>query len=408
MTEKVADHEALPRLGPEFALDPYPVYRRLRESGPVQRVVGHDGVVQWIVTRYDDVKRLLVDPRMSSALTKVLDPGLADGQKRFRIDETLQNAMTNHDPPEHTRIRKTVVRAFSARRVEAMRPRVQELTDTLLDAMDGEERVDLIEKLATPVPVAVSCEILGVPVEDRPFFNTQMDDLMGAGTAEEKRAPAKALTSYMAEQVAIKRASRGDDVLSAMIEASEEEGRLTDGELVGGAVQLLFAGYLTTIYAIGAGAYRLLKHPEQLAELRRDPGLLPKAVEELLRFDGPVIPGILRYAKEDVEVGGTTIPAHSLVVLSLTAANRDPDRFPEPDRLDIHREDTDHVAFGGGIHYCIGARLATIETEVVLGSLIRRFPRLELAVPDSELRWELKSFARHIAELPVFPHGAKG
>jgi cytochrome P450 len=408
MTEQATDHEALPRLGRDFAVDPYPTYHHLRETGPVQRVVGHDGVVHWIVTAYDAVKQLLVDPRMSSALTKVLDPGLADGQKRFRINQTLQHAMTNHDPPEHTRLRKTVVRAFSARRVEAMRPRIQALTDSLLDAMDREERVDIIEHLATPVPVAVSCEILGVPVEDRPFFNTQMDDLMGGGTAEEKEPPAKALTSYMAEQVAIKREQRGDDVLSAMIEASEEEGRLTDEELVAGAVQLLFAGYLTTIYAIGAGVYRLLKHPEQLAELRRDPGLLPKAVEELLRFDGPVIPGILRYTKEDVEVAGTTIPAKSLVVLSLTAANRDPDRFPEPDRLDIHRAYTDHVAFGGGIHYCIGARLATIETEVVIGSLIRRFPDLELAIPDDEIRWQLKSFARHIAELPVFPHGARG
>jgi cytochrome P450 len=395
----------LPHLGRDFVHDPYPQYAELRESGPVQPVLGHDGVVQWIVTRYEDVRRLLVDPRMSSAMTKVLKPDHADGQKRFRIDETLQNAMTNQDPPGHTRIRKTVVRAFSARRVDGMRPRIQQLTDELLEKMDSTEPVDLVEALATPIPVAVSCEMLGVPVADRPFFNTQMDLLMGAGNAQEKIGPAKALTGYMAEQVKLKRADLGDDVLSGMIAASEEEGRLNDRELVASAVQMLFAGYLTTVYAIGVGVYWLLKHPEQLADIRRDPSLLPGAVEELLRFDSPPVPGVLRYATEDIEVGDTTIPANSLVLLSVSAANRDPERFPEPDRLDIHRPDIAHMAFGFGIHYCVGARLATMECMVAIGSLLSRYPDLELAVPDDQLEWELKSFTRNLAKLPLYLHG---
>jgi cytochrome P450 len=399
------DHTALPHLGRDFVHNPYPQYAELRESGPVQPVLGHDGVVQWIVTRYDDVRRLLVDPRMSSAMTKVLKPSFADGQKRFRIDETLQNAMTNQDPPEHTRIRKTVVRAFSARRVDAMRPDIQQLTDELLDRMDVRGPVDLVEALATPIPVAVSCQMLGVPVADRPFFNAQMDLLMGAGDAQAKVGPAKALTGYMAEQIRTKRGELGDDVLSGMITASEEEGRLSDRELVASAVQMLFAGYLTTVYAIGVGVYWLLKNPEQLAAVQRDPGLLPQAVEELLRFDAPPVPGVLRYATEDIEVGDVTIPAKSLVLLSVSAANRDPEQFPEPDRLDIHRPDISHMAFGFGVHYCVGARLATMECQIAIGSLLRRFPDIALAVPDDKLQWELKSFTRNLVALPVYPHG---
>ncbi len=386
---------------PEFNTNPHPTYAVLRDHSPVQRVTLPSGLPVWLITRYEDVRAMLADPRLSKDVQRLPSHGqylaaTAD------VRDVISRHMLNADPPDHTRLRKLVNKAFTPRRVEELRPRVQQITDELLDRMAPLDRADLIEEFAFPMPVTVICELLGVPVEDRDEFRVWSNTIIeGLGAGERFATAAEAMYEYLRDLVEAKRRSPGDDMLSDLVAVREEGDRLSEGELTSMAFLLLVAGHETTVNLIGNGVYLLLTHPDQLALLRSDPGLLPRAVEEFLRYEGPVETSTLRFTTEPVEVGGVTIPAGEVVLVALASANRDPRRFADADRLDITRADSQHLAFGHGIHFCLGAPLARLEGQVAIGELLARFPDLALAVPPEELAWRPGTLIRGLRELPV-------
>ncbi|MFF4352559.1 cytochrome P450 [Streptomyces sp. NPDC001530] len=393
----------LPYADPAFMADPFPLYRQLREDGPVRRAVIAGGLEAWLVTRYGDGLAALSDSRLSSDVRDASDPRLLERLPATERESMLRS-MLRSDPPDHTRLRRLVSKAFTARRVAELRPRVQEITDRLLDAMVPAGKADLVEDFALPLPVTVIGELLGVPVADRHDFQRWTDDMIRQGG--EPPDPVRMdrawrqMRSYLARLLQDKRARPGDDLLSALIAARDEEHRLDEDELIAMAFLLLVAGYITTVNLIGSGIAALLTHPDQLQMLRDDPELLPGAIEEFLRYDGPVNPGIARFAREDVTIAGVTIPRGATVLVASAIADRDPAQFPDPDRLDISRQDNAHLAFGHGIHYCLGAPLARLEGQIAMGTALRRLPHLSLAVPPSELRWRSGGL-RGPEQLPV-------
>ncbi|MEU4131353.1 cytochrome P450 family protein [Streptomyces wuyuanensis] len=393
----------LPYADPAFVADPFPLYRRLREEGPVRRAVIAGGLEAWLVTRYEDGLAALSDSRLSSDVRDASDPRLMQ-QLPSTERESMVSNMLRSDPPDHTRLRRLVSKAFTARRVAEMRPRIQEITDRLIDDLLPTGRAELVADFALPLPVTVISELLGVPLDDRHEFQRWTDDMLLRRAEMPDPAVVDAawqhMRAYLTGLIAEKRARPGDDLLSALITARDEEGRLNEDELIAMAFLLLVAGYITTVNLIGSGVAALLAHPDQLALLRDDPELLPGAIEEFLRYDGPVNPGIARFAREDVEIAGVTVPRGATVLIASAIADRDPSRFADPDRLDVTRRDNAHLAFGHGIHYCLGAPLARLEGQIAIGTVLRRLPDLALAVRPEELDWRPGGL-RGPARLPV-------
>ncbi|MFE6129376.1 cytochrome P450 [Streptomyces sp. NPDC056437] len=384
----------------ELLTDPYAVYARLRETAPVQRITGPDGSPAWIVTRYEDVRQALADPRLSLDKRHAL-PGSYRG---FALPPALDANLLNMDPPDHTRIRRLVTQAFTARRIEELRTPVRRIADDLLDAVAPHGRADLVAAYAAPLPIAVICELLGVPPHSRRDFRDWTDALVAPDPAQPGRAKEAigSMLGFFHELLAHKRAEPADDLLSALIAVREEgEDRLSENELMSLAFLILFAGYENTVQLIGNATLALLRHPAQLAALRADPTRIGPAVEELARYDGPALLAIRRFPVEEVTIGGVTVPAGETVLLSLASADRDPARFPEPERLDLSRDTAGHLALGHGIHYCLGAPLARLETGIALSALLERFPRLALDTAESELRRRPSARARGLIALPV-------
>ncbi len=388
--------------------DPYAVYARMRETGPVRRIAGPDGLPVWIVTRYDDVRQALADPRLSLDKRHSL-PGNYRG---FALPPALDANLLNMDPPDHTRIRRFVTQAFTARRTETLREPIRRTADELLDAIAPDGQADLIASYAAPLPITVICELLGVPAGHRRDFREWTDALVAPDPTrpEAMKQAVGGMLGFFTGLLAHKRAEPGDDLLSALIAARDRradttddatEDRLSEDELMSLAFLILFAGYENTVQLIGNATLALLRHPDQLAALRADPGRTAAAVEELVRYDGPALLAIRRFPVEDLVIGGVTVPAGETVLLSLASANRDPHRFPDADRLDLDRDTAGHLALGHGIHYCLGAPLARLETEIALTALLERFPRLALGVPYDELRWRASTRARGLMALPV-------
>ncbi|WP_431954383.1 cytochrome P450 family protein [Actinacidiphila sp. bgisy167] len=307
------------------------------------------------------------------------------------------------NPPDHLRIRRLVSQAFTPRRVADLREPVRRTAAELLDAVAPEGRADLIAAYAAPLPIRVICDLLGVVPDDRHDFRGWTDALVAPDPARPSAAKeaTAAMLAYFGQLIEHKRARPGDDLLSAMIAARDDGDRLSEDELMSLTFLVLFAGYENTVHLIGNAVLALLTHPGQLAALRAEPDRTAAAVEELTRWDGPAPLAIRRFPLEDVRLGGVTIPAGETVLLSLAAANRDPARFPEPDRLDLDRSDTGHLGLGHGIHYCLGAPLARLETEVALRELLPRFPRLALDADPAELRWRPSMRSRGLLALPV-------
>ncbi|WP_326644503.1 cytochrome P450 [Nonomuraea fuscirosea] len=395
--------------------DPYPAYARLRDRGAVHRVSTPFGGDAYLITRYAEARAALNDPRLSkhpkNAPAFLREAGLITGDAG-----PLGVNMLSSDPPDHTRLRRVIGGAFTARRVLALRPRIQRIADDLLAALPEEEEADLIEGFAFPLPITVISEMLGVPGSDRDRLRTWSRDLITTSSAPELRrrreAGAAALTGYLSGLVAERRkhmdmelASEAQpDLISALILAADRQGELDEAELLGMLMLLLVAGHETTVNLIGNGTLALLRAPEVLGALVADPGLVPAAVEELLRYDGPVERATLRTAVEDVDVDGVTVPAGSLVVVALACADRDPARFDRPDELDLGRRDNQHLAFGYGPHFCLGAPLARLEGTIAFTSLLGRFPGIRLARPPEELRWCEQSammILRGLEALPV-------
>ncbi|MFI2199396.1 cytochrome P450 [Streptomyces sp. NPDC020192] len=376
---------------------PYDVYRHLRETAPVQRITGPDGTSAWLVTRYEDVRAALADPRLS------LDKrsGVAGRYKGLSLPPALDANLLNMDPPDHTRIRRLVGRAFTPRRVQQLRAPIRRTADRLLDALGPHGSTDLVASYAAPLPITVICDLLGIPEGDRLDFRQWTDSLTAPDPARpdaSKEAMASML-GFLTRLVAAKREEPADDLLSDLIAVRDEGDRLGEEELMSLAFLILFAGYENTVQLIGNAVLALLQHPDQLAALREDPAQLPAAVEEFARHEGPMLMAMRRFPVEDVTIAGVTIPAGETVWVSLSAANRDPARFPAPDRLDLSRDAAGHLALGHGIHYCLGAPLARAETEIALAALLERLP--ELALADSELTWRPSMRARGLRALPV-------
>jgi cytochrome P450 len=383
----------------DFLQAPHGVLKRLRAEAPVLRTTTPDGQGVWLVNRYDDARAALEDPRLAKdARNNPRQPA-----PRRELASALQHHMLNSDPPDHTRLRRLISKGFTPRRVELLRPRVAEISASLLGGLSGRTEFDLLERYAYPLPITVISELLGVPAGDQDDVRAWQNTLISMNTedAEKVKRAATAMAEYLSRLIAAKRAKPGDDLLSALVEARDEGDRLTEDELVATAFLLMGAGYETTANLIGNGMLALLTHPDQLAALRADPALLSRAIEEFLRFESPATTTTLRFTTEPVSLGGIEIPAGDLVLVSVASANRDGQRFTDPDRFDVGRQADGHLGFGRGIHYCLGAPLARLEGEVAFRDLLRWFPRMELAEPVGRLRWRASTLIRGLRALPV-------
>lgn len=379
-----------------FLDDPDAVYTVLRSEKPVHRAITPDGSPVWLVTRYDDVRAALADSRLS------LDKRNAGtGYRGFDLPPELDANLLNMDAPDHSRLRPILGRGFTRARVEGLRPRIREIADGLLATLPDTGEVDLIEAFAAPLPITVICELLGIPPADRPDFRSWTDRMLAPTSADDVGLAVKSLWRYLLGLAAAKRADPGEDLISALIDERDVEGRMSEAELISALFLVLGAGYENVVHQIGNGLAALLARPRLLARLRKERALLPSTVDELVRFSSPSQLAIRRFATVDVTIGGITVPAGDTVMLSLASADRDPGRFADPDVLDPRREDNPHLGFGHGPHYCLGAPLARIEIEVGLAALFDRYSELALAVPCDCLRWRPSFRNRGLLALPV-------
>ncbi|MFJ8887625.1 cytochrome P450 [Streptomyces sp. NPDC102402] len=394
----------------EFATDPYPAYAWLRENSPVHRTALPSGVEAWLVTRYADARQALADTRLSKNPAHHAGPAAAKGRTGIPGERKaeLMTHLLNIDPPDHTRLRRLVSKAFTPRRVAEFAPRVQELTDRLIDSFVEEGKADLIHDFAFPLPIYAICDLLGVPREDQDDFRDWAGMMIrhGGGPRGGVARSVKKMRGYLAELIHRKRENPGDDLISGLIRASDHGEHLSENEAAAMAFILLFAGFETTVNLIGNGTYALLRDPVQRARLERslaagETELLATGLEELLRYDGPVELATWRYATEPVRLGGQDIAAGDPVLVVLAAADRDPERFQHADTLDLARSDNQHLGYGHGIHYCLGAPLARLEGQVALATLLRRLPDLRLAVDPADLRWRGGLIMRGLRTLPV-------
>lgn len=380
--------------GTDFTADPHPVYALLRERGPVHRFPTDRTRGVWLVLGHDAVRAALTDPRLRNDIRHSADREDDGGH-------SIGRNMLQTDPPHHTRLRRLVAREFTGRRVESLRPRIRRIADGLLDAVSARGRTDLVASFAMPLPVAVICELLGVPASDRAAFRDWSTEMVHPADPASANAAAQAMTDYLTALVEQKLRRPGDDLLSALAStAAHGEEELSPEELLGMAFLLLVAGHETTVNLISGAVHALLTHPDQLDALRCDPSLLPGAVEETLRHDGPVLTSAYRFTAEPVEIGGTVVPAGESVLAVPASASRDPSRFPDPDRFDIRRDTRGHSAFGHGIHHCLGAPLARLEAAVALECLLERLPDLALDADPADLAWR-SGMLRGLRHLPV-------
>lgn len=393
----------------EFNANPFPFYARLRAEAPVCRIPLRTGETAWFVTRYDDAATVLKDERFiknrSIALTAEQDASQIWFRKllKFRWFKPLQQTMLHLDPPDHTRLRALVSKAFSPRLIETMQDRMRRLAKELLDLAQKQSQVDLIRDYALPFPITIIAELLGVPPEDRQQFQRWsrahfVSSFWGLVNALPN---ALALLRYLRKISKQRRAVPRDDLISALVLAEEGGDRMSEGELLAMIALLLIAGHETTANLIGNGTLALLEHPDQLDRLRNHPELIKPAVEELLRYSGPLKSATERYTREDVSLAGITIPRGEMVAAEVASANRDERQFPEPDTLNIRREPNKHLAFGLGTHFCVGAALARLEGQIAIDALVRNFPDLRLAAAPRSVSWRPGLLLRGLDALPV-------
>jgi cytochrome P450 len=377
-------------------LDDQPEAARIRAEAPLGRVQLGDGRPVWLAVGYEAVRTVLSDHRFSRAAGSVagaptITPGLAD----------QPDLMVNMDPPAHTRLRRLMAGAFTARMVEQRRPRVREIVGRLLDAVAEQgPPADLVAGLAFPLPITVLCDLLGMPYEDIEHLR-RWTETVGSGDQQAAVEAVGAMASYVAGIIARKREHPGDDLISRLIEARDQDDRLSEGELLNTTFGIMGAGFETTANQIALLLLALFRNPDQLDRLRARPELVPGAVEELLRFTRLTAATFTRVATTDVEIGGVTVPAGQTVFPLQASANRDESVYPDPNRLDVTREGPSHLAFGTGAHVCIGASLARVELQEALAGLLARFPALALAAPESDLEWRPAGFTNGVRSLPV-------
>jgi len=384
-----------------FISDPYPTLARIRAASPVSIVNGDGGLPLWIVTRYHDVRAALADPcfgqdvRRAQALANRRVEGVELGSDVVH--------MLNSDPPDHTRLRRLIHGAFTPKRVAAMRPMVARIAGELLDGLDGRDTVDMVKDFAFPLPMMIICELLGFPPEDRLAYRAWSTAILTHGEAGSFARAMKDMTAYLSDLMAKRRADPQEDMLTDLLHA-RDEGKLTNREVVAMVFLLLIGGHETTVNLIGTATLALLRNPDQLAWLRANLDAMPVAMDEFLRYESPVSMATLRFTTAPCTVSGVEIPEDELVLISLGGANRDPERFPDPDQLILDRHDAGHLAFGHGVHRCLGAFLGKLEGEVALTGLLTRFSGFELAIAEDALPWRNTIMLRGLESLPVSVH----
>ncbi len=392
-----------------FKANPYPFYARLRAEAPVYSVPLPDKQAAWLVTRYDDVVTVLKDERFAKDRLQALTPEqvakLPWIPKKFM---PLNRNMLDLDAPDHTRLRSLVHKVFTPRLVENMRVRVQNLTEELLDAVQGRGHMDLIRDYALPLPTTIISQMLGVPEKDRNKFHRWSSRIVSSTSSKFgmfKAVPnVLAFMRYIRKLIEIRRAHPADDLLTALVQTEEAGDQLSQDELLAMVFLLLIAGHETTVNLIGNGTLALLEFPEQMEKLRNEPGMIKSAVEELLRFHSPLETATERFTREDLTLAGVAIPRGALVYAVLASANRDESQFENADALDLARANNKHLSFGLGAHYCLGAPLARLEGQIAINTLLRRLPEFRLAIPHRKLRWRKGLVLRGLEALPVeFP-----
>ena len=392
---------------PAIQANPYPTFAKLRETAPVTRTTLPFVGPGWLVTRYEDVRIVLSDPRLVNDRRNI-----GDSRRRAievlipQVFRLLQDSMVMSDEPKHRRLRTIVHQAFTPRMVELMEQRIQTIVDNLLERAERMSSVDLMAALALPLPITVISEMMGVAERDRLQFHHWSSKFLeapsGGALAMVLQLPnGYRMRSFFERLIAERRAKPQADLVTALVQAEADGDRLTQDELLAMIFLLLLAGHETTVNLIGNGVLALLEHPDQLALLRANPELIDSAIEELLRFTNPVQQPTFRYARENLELGGQHIQRGDIVLPLLASANRDESVFAHPDVLDIRRKPNRHVAFGLGVHYCLGAPLARLEARIALDAIVQRYPKLRLATTSAQLQWRGGPALRGLRSLPI-------
>jgi cytochrome P450 len=391
---------------PEFKQDPYPFYAKLRAEHPVFPVTLPDGQTAWLITRYDDSLSALKDRRFSK-------DKLNAGQKQQWVPgffKPLTRNMLDLDDPDHARLRSLVHKAFTPKMVENMRQVAEALTEQLLDTVHsgGRGRMDLVREYALPLPTSIIAQMLGVPASERHHFHRWSSAIVSSQSSKWGAVAAIphviAFLRYIRKLIRLRRDDPQSDLTSALVQAEEAGDKLNEDELLAMIFLLLVAGHETTVNLLANGTLALLRHPDQMDKLRGNPSLVESAVEELLRFEGPLETATERYALEDVVISDCTVPRGALVYVVLASANRDERQFENPNTLDVTRKNNRHLAFGQGMHYCMGAPLARLEAQIAINTLLRRAPHLQLDVPEPQIRWKKGLVLRGLKSLPVKMH----
>jgi cytochrome P450 PksS len=388
---------------PKTRANPQALYEKMRIEDPVHRAIGPEtGRGFWFFTRYDDCVAVLKDQRFGKEFRKHLPPEkLASEPPEDDRFAAISRHLLEIDPPDHTRLRALVHKAFTPRIIENLRGRIHEIANDLLDAVEGQQEIDLIGAFGFPLPITVIAELLGVPAADRDRFREWTKNILFGPSVDTAGASVLEFAMYMHEMIDARAANPQDDLLTALVAAEESGEKLDRQELLSMIFLLLVAGHETTVNLIGNGTLALLQHPDQMQKLKDNPAFIRSAIEEMLRYNGPVETPTLRWAFEDVEIGGKVVQQGDIVMPALLAANRDPAVFADPNRFDITREPNKHIAFGSGIHYCLGAPLARLEGTIAIGALLQRFPNLQLAEAVDKLEWNENLLLHGMKKLPV-------
>jgi cytochrome P450 len=389
---------------PQFKANPFPFYARLRVEAPVFPVIVRKQRA-WLITRHDDVVRVLKDDLFAKDRHNAMSPEqLKKAPKVPSIFKALERNLLSLDNPDHGRLRTLVYKAFMRNPIKGMRDQIQVLADELLDSVAPQGQMELIADFALPLTLTTIGQIVGVPAKDSPKFHRWTKAVIQAGSNPNVFVLLPALwglTRYFKKLIAARRLEPQNDLTTALVKAQENDDRLTDDEILATLFLLLSAGHETTVNLIGSGTLALLEQPEQLAQLRQTPDLIEPAIEELLRFVCPAETATERYAREDIAIAGTTIPKGELVLAAIGSANRDPSYFDHPDQLDFTRENNNHIAFGHGAHYCLGAPLTRLEGQIAINTLLQRMPNLRLNIAPEQLKWRGGIVLRGLEKLPV-------